>query len=61
MLTTQKFGTDELRTLSSSELELVSGGSFEGAPATITYGPPIGDWVFKDVFARPVLGRYTPR
>lgn len=61
MSKTQEFGTDELRTLSSNELDLVSGGSFEGAPATITYGPPIGDWVFKDVFARPVLGRYTPR
>ena len=61
MLKIQELGTEDLRTLSSSELDLVTGGSFEGAPATITYGPPIGDWVFKDVFAHPVLGRHTPR
>ena len=61
MLKIQELGTEGLRTLSANELDLVTGGSFEGAPATITYGPPIGDWVFKDVFAHPVLGRYTPR
>ena len=61
MSKTQEFTTEDLRTLSSSELDLIAGASFEGAPATISYGPPIGDWQFKDVFARPVLGRYTPR
>jgi hypothetical protein len=60
MSKTQELNTD-LRVLSSSELDLITGGSFEGAPATISYGPPIGDWQFKDVFAHPVLGRYTPR
>jgi len=61
MLKIQELGTEDLRTLSASELDLVTGGSFEGAPATITYGAPIGGWDYKDVFARPVLGRYTPR
>ena len=61
MSKTQEFGTDELRTLSSSELDLVTGGSFEGAPTTISYGPSIGGWEFKDVFAHPTIGRYTPR
>ena len=37
MLKVQELGTEDLRTLSSSELDLVTGGSFEGAPATITY------------------------
>jgi hypothetical protein len=61
MSTKQEIGTEDLRTLSSSELDLISGGSFEGAPATISYGSPIGGWVFQDVFAHPVLGRHTPR
>jgi len=61
MLKIQELGTEGLRTLSANELDLVTGGSFEGAPATITYGPSIGGWDYKDVFARPVLGRYTPR
>jgi hypothetical protein len=61
MTKTQELNTEDLRVLSSSELDLITGGSFEGAPKTISYGPPIGDWQFKDVFARPVLGQYTPR
>ncbi len=61
MSKTQELKTEDLRTLSSSELDLIAGGRFEYAPATISYGPPIGDWQFKDVFAQPVLGRYTPR
>ena len=61
MSKTQELKTEDLRSLSSSELDLIAGGRFEHAPATISYGPPIGDWQFKDVFAQPVLGRYTPR
>lgn len=61
MSKTQELKTEDLRTLSSSELDLIAGGRFEHAPATISYGPPIGDWQFQDVFAQPVLGRYTPR
>jgi hypothetical protein len=60
MFTNKQTATDNLRSLAENELDHVTGG-MKDAPVVATYGPAIGDWVFKDVFSKPVLGRYTPR
>jgi hypothetical protein len=56
------FESNDRRTLNDVELEQVSGGIYDdgGCIRLPTMGPvepPAPPWTFKDVFAKPVLGR----
>ncbi len=50
-------------TLDDADLDAVTGGSLEGilSPQLALAYHPVGGWTMPDVFAKPVLGRYTPR
>ncbi|WP_439924174.1 hypothetical protein [Nitrobacter sp. JJSN] len=56
------FEGNDLRALNDAELEQVSGGIYDdgGCIHLPTIGPGTipEPWTFKDVFAKPVLGRY---
>lgn len=47
--------------LDDAALEIVVGGSAESLFQSILDSHAVGGWTMRDVFARPVLGRYTPR
>lgn len=60
-----KFETSEnersARLLDDAALEKVVGGSAGSGFQSFLDAQSVGGWTMRDVFARPVLGRYTPR
>ena len=49
--------------LDDAALSTVVGGAAEGtfSPQLALAAYPVGGWTMRDVFARPQLGKYTPR
>ncbi|MBR0787821.1 hypothetical protein JQ631_02000 [Bradyrhizobium manausense] len=47
--------------LDDAALEKVVGGSADNGFQSYLDAHSVGGWTMRDVFARPVLGRYTPQ
>ena len=47
--------------LDDAALEIVVGGSAESLFQSILDAKAVGGWTMRDVFAQPVLGRFTPK
>jgi hypothetical protein len=47
--------------LDDAALEIVVGGSASNDFQSFLDAHSVGGWTMRDVFARPVLGRYTPQ